>query len=251
MLDTAPRIRELRALIEAVRNGRNAEAVHAARVTASRLAAWLALGGARVLRDDLRWLRRAMAPARDLDVLLERSGTNAAFAAWLEVERAGEQPLLAARLEPDRCAALLRALERLRPPEPERARTALAALARRARHAGDACVEHEGTDEAAFERAHVLRRRLRRLRHALEWTETLCEPVRIAQGELGLLCDDALLARTIERARALGVPVALEVELEHALARGLRRAHERWPALRAHVAALAAVDEPVPMEDGR
>src|ERR1043165_1021156 len=50
----------------------DAEAVHELRVACGRLIVWLDLGGWRILRDDLRWLRRSAATVRDLDVVLHR-----------------------------------------------------------------------------------------------------------------------------------------------------------------------------------
>jgi CHAD domain-containing protein len=51
--------------------GSDSEGVHQLRVAAGRLSVWLELGGKRVLRDDLAWMRRSAGPLRDLDVIME------------------------------------------------------------------------------------------------------------------------------------------------------------------------------------
>ncbi|MBK7875783.1 MAG: CHAD domain-containing protein [Planctomycetes bacterium] len=245
------RTRELRSLAARACIRRDPDAVHELRRTASRLAARLALGGQRVLRDDLRWLRRSVAEARDLDVLLARDDVEPSLAAWLEREREAEQGRLVERLDLARSEALAEALERLPDPDDDAARRALAELSRRARHAGDDFARTTGADETVRVSAHRLRRRLRRLRHALEWSDVHCEPVRVAQDDLGRVCDDALLARTLERARSSGLSVEPACHLERAIEAGLERARGRWPALRAHLTALASTDGPWPDDGGR
>ncbi|MFO1009592.1 MAG: CHAD domain-containing protein [Planctomycetota bacterium] len=240
MIDPARRIRELREHAAAIRRVPDAAAVHGLRVAASRLSVWVELGGRRLVRDDLRWMRRAVAAVRDLDVVRAAVPDRGAFADRLDRVRAAAELELRARFDLARAEAVAAALERFPKPDRRAAARGLVELARRARAAGDAFASEPPT----LESAHALRRRLRRLRHALDWLDVPCEPVRVAQDELGALCDRALVERELARASADGASPSAAPAHSESLEDELAKSVRRWERMRAHVAALAAADEP-------
>jgi CHAD domain-containing protein len=141
--EDAPAVEHLRAFLRAqlaeierhdpaVRVGSDPEDLHRLRVAVRRSRAALRQARAllgdeqgRALRDELRWLGRALGPARDLDVLLARlrnelaefDGPDAVSAqkivARLEAERQSQQAKLSETLDSPRYAELLAALEQL------------------------------------------------------------------------------------------------------------------------------------------
>jgi CHAD domain-containing protein len=167
-----------------------AKDVRRMRIAALRLSVWLDLGGRRVLRDDLRWLRRTLAPLRDLDVLLELAA-GAPWGADLASRRESARFEVARALEDRRVAGLETALANL-PALPEN--KARAGLARLVRHLLRAAEElHE--DGESLEGLHRLRRKLRSLRYAYEWLGEAPSELVVLQRSLGLLNNLALCAR--------------------------------------------------------
>lgn len=167
--------------------GTDPESVHRLRVASRRLDVWLRLAGRARLRDDLRWLRRAAGPVRDLDVLVAREWP-AREARRLRTLRANARRALREALGDARLVGTLQALSLLPPIDPDAAREALPALARAARS-----LHPDAADLAGL---HRLRRAVRRVRHALEWLGEPhgLDPVQDALGELG---DLALAVRLL------------------------------------------------------
>lgn len=118
-----------------VRLGSDPEELHQMRVATRRLRAFLRAGRdvldrswSEPLRDELGWLGRALGPARDLDVLIERLADDAAavgdeaaavagLLAELEEERATARVIVVDALSSDRYLALLDRLEHATEPE--------------------------------------------------------------------------------------------------------------------------------------
>jgi CHAD domain-containing protein len=176
------------------RLGNDVEGVHQVRVATRRLDAWLRLGGRRVLRDDLRWLRRVAGDVRDLDVLLGRH-PDGALGTWLRARRDSAQRAFVRALESPRWHGLSTAFLLLPPLDPDVAARGLARIEKRVGRA-DANLGDDGDrDEASLERWHALRRALRRLRYALEWLDRDAEAIEELQDELGELGDLALARR--------------------------------------------------------
>jgi len=121
-----------------VRLGSDPEELHQLRVATRRLRAFLRAGHGLVdrswsdpVREELGWLARALGPARDLDVLIERLTEDVALmddkddrdhafglVASLEDERAEARVAVVAALSSDRYLALLDRLEHVSEPAP-------------------------------------------------------------------------------------------------------------------------------------
>ncbi|MBI5365244.1 MAG: CHAD domain-containing protein [Planctomycetes bacterium] len=228
MLHLAQRLDELRAHAAIARVGADSRGVHRARATAGRIAAWLDLGGWSVLADDVRWLRRGLARARDLDVIVESAELAPDARAWFARERAAEQARVVVLLDDERFAALLAALAELPEPRGKHVRRALERMQRRSLRAGDALERAVEPLDAA----HRLRRRLRRLRHALEWLELPAPVLRAAQTELGELHDRAALLGALERSPFERATRAGRDARANELEGRLASFRLRWPALR-------------------
>jgi hypothetical protein len=71
--------------LAAIRCDASPETVHTIRTSAARLRVWLAMGGRRVLDDDLRWLRTSAAPVREVQAVRRRD-LPASLDAWLAGE---------------------------------------------------------------------------------------------------------------------------------------------------------------------
>ncbi|MCY2961345.1 MAG: CHAD domain-containing protein [Planctomycetota bacterium] len=174
---------ELARQIERLRVSIDPDAVHRLRVSAGRLSVWLEVGGRRALRDDLRGLRRSAGAVRDLDVIASNAA-QVADAAWVETlrqERAEEAARLRAAIGSSRIDALVEALSLVPEPDPVCVRSAMQRMKRRVLRAGDRLEEPEGSERAL----HRLRRRLRRLRYALDWTGSEVKDLRALQENLG------------------------------------------------------------------
>jgi CHAD domain-containing protein len=200
----------------------SAETVHRVRSSASRLTAFLDLGGRRALRDDLRWLRRRAAPVRDADVTLAR-GVPAPLASWLVSQRAEGCADLRGALRRDRFAALCGAMEELKPLAESDARDGLRRIERRVRRRGAVV-----TDDASPERIHRLRRALRRLRNAREWMGVSSPDLQPALDALGELNDTCTVLRLAEFCPARSDLGAFVEETVSRVTRDRVRALDAW-----------------------
>ena len=190
-------VRALRRAAPLATAGIDPEGVHALRVCAARLETWLWLARVRVLRDDLRWLRRELRRARDLDVLPARIELAAARE-WLAAER--ERAYAAARvaLAGARFAGLVRALGSLSVAVTDARSRRVPALAERVLEAGTSWTAEP--DDA--EHVHALRKELRRLRYALEWLGRDAAEIERLQGQLGDACELAAARQLLVECRA-------------------------------------------------
>ena len=217
----APWLERLAAAIEVAAKGDDPEGVHQVRVAAGRLVVWLRLGARRALIDDLRWLRRAAQHVRDLDVLLALGGPEAQIVRLAREHAAARADLLEALAHP-RLRALLAAL-RVAPPI---ARGAAEVKLRRWRESlrarGDE-LDWRGASPATL---HAFRRRLRRVRYALDWLDRGDARVKDGAETLGACNDLAVLRDHLER---IGLST-LDVEARAASQRA--RACELWPEVR-------------------
>lgn len=207
-----PWLHTLRDALPAAREAADPEAVHRMRTATRRLDVWLRLAGRARLRDDLRWLRRAAGPVRDLDALLGRDWP-AREARRLRTLRTVARRALREALDDVRLQGLIVGLTVLPPLSTSNAVDRLAPLARAARALPPA--------EDDLEALHAVRRAVRRLRFGLDWVGEPLDlaPVQDAFGEL----NDLTLA-----VRFLG-PDAVSPEL---LAQRARNALDVWRAAR-------------------
>lgn len=206
-------------LVEARRG--EVEGVHGLRVAAERLRVWLWLGGTRVLRDDLRWLRKAAGRVRELDVAIAHE-ESVPMRSWLPDERRTHQGELEAKLRSPRLVAVFEGLENLPPLDARTARKRTRKLARRAFAAGKAL------EDGDLEALHELRRALRRWRYALEWTGERSKPIVRLQDELGEIGDLALVLELLDRPER---PIGLDGHRNHVRSevdRRARRFAKRW-----------------------
>lgn len=226
---------ELGSQIARLRVAIDPEAVHRMRVAAGRLSVWLELGARRALRDDLRRLRRSASVVRDLDVIAAH--VHEGEAAWIQAlreERAEEAARLRVALSSDRHAALVDALGSVPDPDAVCVRSALQRMKRRVQRAGDRLDEPEGRERAL----HRLRRRLRRLRYALDWMGADTAELRDLQQHLGGLND---LAVEMERLEARRGDLALDGRrkaVRREMDEHRERAVEAWHALRPRIGEL-------------
>lgn len=202
-----------------------AEEVHELRVACGRLLVWLDLGGWRVLRDDLLWMRRSAATVRDLDVVLERFGARPWARDLLAQRELGASDLRKA-LAGRRPQGLVQALAAMPAATEDSVRTKMEELERRAARAG----ERLGRKEEDIDHVHRLRRAIRRLRYALEWTgDSPADLVRL-QADLGQINDLAITDRVLaDRAGEDGVQADRETVASELRARceGVRDAWEQ------------------------
>lgn len=190
MVSATPVLATLRDALQIARDGADPEGIHEARIATRKLDAWLRLAGIRVLRPDLRWLRRELADARDLDVLMA-ADEAADLRDWLADQRRLEQDHVRAVLADERVGALLTALGALPPIDTDVARGALRGLVRRVLRRGRRVLETDGADVAI----HDLRRAVRTLRFGLEWTGEPSDLAAELQSAFGELSDAMALRR--------------------------------------------------------
>lgn len=183
----SPWLEHLAAHLPLAREGTDPEGVHQVRVALGRIDVWLAADGRRVLRDDVRWLRRGAGRVRDLDVLLG-ADPPAAWRALLEGELQAARVDLVRRLDEPRCAGLSEALGYLPPLSTQRLEQALARWTERVARRGRALEEQPD----GLARYHALRRAVRRLRYGLEWAGRGTRPIKALQDALGELNDAAV-----------------------------------------------------------
>jgi CHAD domain-containing protein len=222
-LPPSPWLGQLAAQAASVRRGDDPESVHRLRVAAGRLDVWLRMGAMRALRDDLRWLRRAAARVRDVDVLLA-SEPPALFAIWLSSERASARRALLDLLASPRFAALLSALALLPPVPSSSARAYVRAARARALERGRRCLRAD----AGVPEFHRLRRALRRLRYAHEWLGTKQPGLEALQDELGALNDAASARAWLGRSPMSEELGGYRVQLERDVRRRREAARRAW-----------------------
>lgn len=221
-------VRRLRSAIVVARRGEDPEGVHQVRVACRRLTAWLDLGRRRVGRDDLKWLRDAAGPVRDLDVLLERDVPRG-MKRWLEREWEKARPALEKTLDDPRTLATVRLFENMGPLRSEELH--MGALLEKA----DKALAGVDRKAANPEELHVLRRKLRPVRYALEWQKEDATLIVEAQEALGALSDAVVLHRMTAQ---WGKDPARERELKAELQILARAAIPTLPKIRATLKGL-------------
>jgi CHAD domain-containing protein len=213
-----PWLAQLAGFIERVRStsGADSDSVHDMRVAAGRLSVWLEIGGRTALHDDLRWLRRSAARLRDVDVMLERERPQS-WTELLQEQRAEELAHVRATLGSNRARALIQALGFTPSPQADRARRGARNLVHRVLRAGER-MSHDEQDPHAL---HRLRRRLRRLRYALEWLNEESRDVKKVQDALGAFNDGVVELRHLDSHPELRLPDSVLEDLreEHEIAR--------------------------------
>jgi CHAD domain-containing protein len=224
MLSPRPWIEALERHVRAAREMPEVESVHQLRVAAGRLGVWLRLARRRALRDDLDWLRKSAARVRDLDVLLARHGEES-WSAALAAERAVAARELVSALETPRVAGLLQALAYLPPLSVREAALRLPKLRARFRSAATQTLRAAAPE---FEELHRVRKRVRRLRYALEWVGRESKAEKALQDALGTLHDAAVASAHARAAGAAG-DRAREMR-EQECAADLARVRELWQA---------------------
>jgi len=217
-------LQRLQESVPIARSAAAPEAVHDLRVSAARLDVWLRMAGWRVLRDDLRWLRRQAARVREIDVVL--AGSPPRLAPELERLRAQAHAVLETALALPRVESLLLALSLLPPLRKKQARDFVAR--QRSRVARRGRVAQKST--AAPEDLHRLRRAVRRLRYALEWTGSRDPLLEELQGALGELNDAAAGLRLIESLPESAALRELRAGFERESQRLRERALSQWRA---------------------
>ncbi len=224
---------ELARQIERASTSIDPESVHRLRVSAGRLSVWLELGARRALRDDLRNLRRAAAKVRDLDVVSAHD-CEGAWAEILRQERGEEAARLRTALASPRVGALLAALAMVPDPDAVCVRSAIQRMKRRVQRAGERLDDPDGRERSL----HRLRRRIRRLRYALEWMGAETAELRELQEHLGGLND---LAVELERLEARRDDYALDARRKsvlHEMDERRAGALEAWRVLRPRIGEL-------------
>ncbi|MCU0695088.1 MAG: CHAD domain-containing protein [Myxococcaceae bacterium] len=211
-LTLTPQLEHLRASVEAARATLEPEAIHQARVASRRLRVFLTLGGVHVLRDDLRWLARALSRLRDLDVAMaERFGGD--FGRWLTAQHEVARRAATDVLQHPRLDGVLRALSFVGP-VPKRL-----ALERRSLLVDaveTAWIDLRKASRAgALEALHRVRRRARSARYASEWLGAEPGPFRRLQEAAGAACDVmalGALVREYEAATNRASPTGLQLD---------------------------------------
>lgn len=192
-------VAHLREHLDLARRPAEVEGVHQVRVAARRLDAWLLLGGRRMLRDDLRWLRAVVGEARDLDVLLARGEEfPEGFVAWLQERRAVEQLRVEAGLDSERTSATVAALTLLPPVEEDLARRSIGGFFERMSRRDAVLASGGDNGEAVEGQVHGLRRGVRRLRFGLDWLGEKSATLAALQDSFGEACDGVVLLRWID-----------------------------------------------------
>jgi CHAD domain-containing protein len=188
VIPLSPVLEDLRMRAAQVRESHDPEGPHGLRVACRRLDVWLRLGGWRVLRDDLRWLRTVAGTVRDVDVV-RHAGERSPEAPPLH-ERQRAHVALVEALGSSRFAGLEMALAGFAPTRARDARRRTSSLVRTAL----------ARDPGSAAELHELRRRMRRVRYALEWLGEPIGPLPRLQDALGEVSDGLLLGRRVGRA---------------------------------------------------
>lgn len=183
MITLAPELGRLEQALAGLgeKAGPSVEAVHDVRVSCRRLDVFLRLAGRRALRGDLCWLRRALGPLRDLDVI---RALELPLVRTVERRLAGERRRLgrtaAALATHERTAALLQGLRHQPPLGRKEAVAACARFEEALRRRPPA---------RTFDALHDERRAVRRVRFAAEWLGRDTTELRERQAVLGVVCD--------------------------------------------------------------
>ncbi len=201
--------------------------VHQLRVALARLRVWALLDGDEALGAELRWLRRAAGPVRDLDVQLSHPAMPSSLALELREERTRAARALSRVMRGARAAALLTALEGAQPLRARRIARKTRRLAEKALRSGDTLVIGDG------DAMHAFRRAVRRVRFALEWSgaerpECFVE----LQSRLGDLNDLRMASLRARRAPATKAVLAYRRALRVELGDAEQRALTAWPRVR-------------------
>jgi CHAD domain-containing protein len=230
-ISVAPWLNRLRSAIVEVRAGRDSEGVHRLRVALGHLRVWLGMAGQSTLRAELRQLRKAAGPLRDLDVRLAQKPPGAE-ARRIETQRSTLGRELLTALEAAKSAVEAVAGLPALPTELVRAWTQV--YAARVRLAGERWRPREGIAVT-----HAFRRQVRRLRYALEFLGAPTEGVAALQASLGTVCDSALARRALKHGHRRYRRRLMRRQHEAA-----RLARRQWKDLRRWFDRLAAKEAP-------
>ena len=224
LISLRPWLDHLTKHIPIAKKGDDPEGVHQIRVATRRLNVWLDLAGRRVLRDDLRWLRRRAGVVRDIDVLLHEIKPPPPLAQWLEEELKQARRELLVVLDHPRLCGLLAALGDL-PAIPEaEAHSRLARIVGMTFRRGLA-VEQVSCD---LIKIHRLRRGVRRLRYALEWLGEKPRPLKALQTVLGDVNDQTMTLRYLYRSPVRDSLEEYRTKVEAKLAHECAAARDAW-----------------------
>ncbi len=226
-IPSTPWLDHLRRHLPIAEAGQDPEGVHQLRVAAARLRVWLRLDRRSPLDDELRWLRDAAGPVRDLDVLIALGGPPEFLRHLADRWRDARRGLLAALHDP-RLAVLLTALA-AHPPLP-RAR----AEGRTARWRRRVLSDGSGLDwlEGPEGEVHAFRRRVRRLRYACDWLGIPDERIKDLSERLGKLNDLFVLRDWIARGDLPPAQAPDPTDLTARIAQRREWFGEEWPRLR-------------------
>lgn len=216
-------LRHLKRYLKVARAGIDPEGIHQVRVATRRIDAWLVLGGWRVYRDDLRWLRDRASAVRDIDVLLMRKGLPRALRAPLMARKRELHAEFILACDDPRLAALMVGLTFV-PPISGDASKRLERLFENVFDSGRDVEENGGNIESV----HRLRRSLRRLRYGLELLGQSTAPLKRLQELLGSLNDLAVALRSIDQLPPDKVPPRYRAALDDELALALPLARGLW-----------------------
>ncbi len=194
------------------------------RVATRRLDTWLLLGGWRVYRDDLRWLRRKAAAVRDLDVLLLRKKLPRPLRATLTARKRELQAEFNVACDDPRLSALMVGIGVLPPIQAGEIRKPLWKLFEAVMDCGRT-IENDSGDIDSF---HRLRRALRRLRYGAELVGASTAPLRRLQEVLGNINDLAVALRCLDPFPREIVPARFRDGLDDELALSLPLARALW-----------------------
>lgn len=235
-----PWLAQLRDHVATLRDEADSDTVHDMRVAAGRLSVWIEIAGRRALHDDLRWLRRSAARLRDIDVMLE-SERPVEWDALLCEERDQELAHLRSALDTARPRALLEALRCLPSPDVRTMRAGTRRLVHRVILAG----EKMAPDELDPHVLHRVRRKLRRLRYALEWLQEETQEVKKVQDAFGTFNDRVVELRHLDSHPAVKVPDTELADLRAAYEKERRHALDAWAKHRNGVRDLARAGGPL------
>lgn len=187
-------LRHLKRYLKVARAGIDPEGIHQVRVATRRLDVWLRMGGWRIYRADLRWLRRVASSVRDYDVIIGRKGLPRGLRGQLMGRKRAFQAEFGAACETPRLSGMVAGLGVLPPI------TAASVEKRLGRFHGNV-MEYgrviEG-EEASIEDFHRLRRACRRLRYGLELLGRPTTSLKGIQEALGRINDVAVEIRCLD-----------------------------------------------------